>query len=149
MSAVAIPNLWAGKISKSVLTPLVILRQQAVNLETESGTMLRAEVTSSIGNLGHKDEKKRRLTFLIHAPILRYTREVLVATHADQGAYPVAIQSTFGLLEFDEAIGEDVWVEKTSCENQERFIEVLGRIFGSEKLQSELESLIARINELS
>lgn len=145
--ATSIPNLWEGKISRSVLTPVAILRTQAGNFEAEIGKVLRAEVRSRIQPT--ESGSVRHHTFDIVAPGLNgYRREVLSAEHADPGAYPVQVRSDFlpTVVHVNQGYVED---QDRTCRNQEHFLKVLGAIFSSERLTTEIESLIAQINDTS
>jgi hypothetical protein len=146
----SIPNLWEGKVSTSVVTPLAILRTQAGNFDKEMKGLLRADVTS-LPTQNHQGNARKH-SFLIIAPGLHgYTREVLTAEHADPGAYPVKVESNF-LIRSDFAVdpdyeGPDYEELVRTCRTQSDFLTALRDIFSAHDLVTELESLIAQIND--
>lgn len=143
----SVPNLWEGKITRNVLTPVAILRTQAGNFDAETQGALRAEVHT-------KSEVREGESLIVHtfeiiAPGLSgYRRGVLTAEHPDPGAYPVVVKS-FSLPIIHHLNAGYVEDRERTCRNQEQFLKALEDVFGSEKLTTEIESLIAQINDAS
>jgi hypothetical protein len=131
-------SLWPESVKIDTLTPVVILRGQASELERITKGVLRAEVTSLPTPDG----------FLIHqldviAPAVAYYRHrILEVKHPEKFVYPAMIfaQGT--------GIGE-YGIGREEAESQEEFENCIERVLQSAATLSVIHSLIAQSNELT
>jgi len=130
-------NLWPESVKIDTLTPVVILRGQASELERLTKGVLRGEVTSQATGDG----------FLIHqldviAPAVGFYRHRIVEVkHPDAFVYPAQIIAPGILLGLTFGHGE--------AESQEALEKFIGIVFTSKQTISVIQSLIARSNELT
>jgi hypothetical protein len=141
-----IPNLWEGTITPTALTPLAILRTQAGYFNKQAKDVLRADVRSQHIPGDTEAEKAKRHTFVIEAFGAGYSREVLTAEHSATNSYPVRVYSTFFPPMF-VIPGETKSAPSRKCDTQEDLLKALEQVFRNRKLLSEIESLIAQIND--
>jgi hypothetical protein len=141
-----IPNLWEGKFSQHAASPLAVFRTHAGNFNAQSGGLLRAEVE-------HRTDFRdatllRVISFDIVAPSLDYRLGVFVAEHAEPGAYPVVMRSSF-LADPLRVVPHPVTSEPDTriCHTQSELVKTLEIITESISLRISIESLIAQIND--
>lgn len=131
-------SLWPESVKTDTLTPVVILRSQASELERITKGVLRGEVTSLPTGDG----------FWIHqldviAPALDFYRHrILEVKHPEKFVYPARII----------APGSDIGPFTggvVNAESQEEFENLIRKVLQSSSLVSVIQSLIARSNELT
>lgn len=145
----AIPNLWPRKFSRGILTPLAVLRVQAAKFKEMTDGLLDAEVTTETVEFEDGETVSVHTLELIAPPLDSYKRTILTAQHAKPGAYPVTLYSDF-IEEEDEDWEWDHDDENrmvANCGSQEGLFKRLGEVFGSPRLATLVESLIAQIND--
>jgi len=131
--ASTIPNLWPDGIKTTVLTPLVILRHQAADLEQRTSGILRGEVRSVEGD----DTVEHQ--FDIVAPALGYEHRILKVQHAKEMIYPARVQA--------DALGARPPQPPNTVMDDEEFINWLAEVLRSGSMKAVILSLIARANE--
>ncbi|MFI5382384.1 MAG: hypothetical protein ACHRHE_24060 [Tepidisphaerales bacterium] len=123
-----IPNLWPmDEIAVDVLSPLVILRAQATELERLTQGVLRAEVVSETE--GDDPEFETHRLDVIAPAVGNLRRTLATVSHAEDGAYPVSVH------------GEG------KASSQIEFEVLLRRQLASSEVSSTIQSLLAKSNE--
>lgn len=139
MTPAALGNdLWGDEITVSVRTPLSILKEQATLLETKTRGILRATVETSI------DETRVNHRLKIFAPALKYSIEILTASHDIDFVYPVLVQSEDTVVDIYAPRKINLPLQASF---DSEFTELLGTFLTSKSVKSVLHSLIARSNE--
>ena len=149
-----IPVLWSDDISVDVLSPIAILRAQAVPLMQKTKGLLQAEVetiTSESGRVQHQ--------FDLVAPALNhFRRRILVATHQIDLVYPVVVEAECfepvkrtGSIAANDALvflsPNGLFENERRAATDQEFIKLVGEVFHSIEVRSLIASLIARSND--
>jgi hypothetical protein len=126
-----IKNLWGELPPPDMIrTPYHILREQAALLEEMTQNLLVGEVDRNT-NFG-----VLRLSLRIVAPTLNnYSYTVLDVEHDVITVYPVFIASH--MSESDEF--------RVKCENEDKFVQELGRILSSERAKKVISGLLSQV----
>jgi hypothetical protein len=143
----SVPVLWPVKtLTARVVTPLVILRRQAVALEEMTSGILRAEVRTreSRGLATHE--------LRVVAPALDTTLVLATVTHPSNQVYPcyLGADAEACLLHEGDRAWDDVdWrtMDIRTCSSQEEFIQELGKLLQSTESVGLMQSLIALSSE--
>lgn len=139
-------NLWPEDIRADLASPAAILRAQVSHLSRLTNDILAAAHATSRSESVNEDEIVVTHEFDLLAPALDgYRHRILTARHALIFVYPVRILSfarpTDGRLDVDK----DGWrLASTELE----FVAAVRAILRSREVQSVVDSLLARSNEL-
>ena len=146
MSA-TIPDLWPDDIQVDVLTPLMILRNQAGLLYSKTqGTLLAQVMTTST-------EEWVQYQLDLIAPLLeRYRASLLTARHQLGEAYPVTVTSQAFVPKPGPlgALARSPFgppLDQRVAATQREFIDLVREVLQSPTTRSRIQSLIARGNE--
>lgn len=126
-------SFWPDDIKISnVLSPIVILRQAAGQLASQTGNLLEGRLTSIQYPMAGEEGVEHTLDVV--APALdRYSRTILRATHQKMLAYPVFVDDGEGQAEM--------------CSTQDEFVQCIAKILSSPNTRGVLYGLGAKINE--
>jgi len=131
-SETPIPDLLPWNfVREVVLTPEKILDYQALLIERKSVGRLRCEVRRA------QSEKLVSLSFIVSAPLINYAMRLFTCSHHPSLPYPTSVN-------FQEFGGED-----EVAESEEDFRNVIKKVFGSAYARSVVESLLARVGDVS
>jgi len=127
-----IPNLWPDDIETEVVSPVVILRTQAIALSSVTKGVLEARVTTVEG------EESMAHDLDIVAPALGYEHRILTVAHGKELVYPATLMA---MTSPGEAF-------RGECFSEHDLIVGLREVLSSPGVKSVIHSLIARSNEL-
>jgi len=133
----ALRSLWPeNTITRSVLSPVAILRRQAEELSSLTDEILVGEVVASA-----RAKDNISLSLEIVAPILsNYRKRILTVYYAvpDQ-YYPVVFDNPPDTMDF---------IMEPVAQTQQEFEQMLKSVLGSSEVISVIQSLIARSNDI-
>jgi hypothetical protein len=137
------PDLWPqGIVTHRVQSPVAILRFQASLLGSKTSNLVQAEV------LGRNESARFEYTLALVAPSLnRYTYQLLTIRH-EIDLYPVQIDVEPTILkELSSSVRTQTDMyddEVIVAESEEEFIDILRRIFRSQKASNVIASLMSQ-----
>lgn len=135
-----IPDLWPSGLRVTEISPLMVLKVQAAKLKERTAGVLTAEVAT---RLQSSDEPGRRTycqAFEVVAPALGYREELFQVRHDETVVYPASIWA---------GDADDELREYSESHDQEQFLRSLGNLLQSRLIQTHLQGLIARSNEIA
>lgn len=118
-------SLW-GDLSKfsQVITPTIILKEQARILEKETKSILKAKV-EVVG-----DRNSINIWFSIQAPLLKYESLIFTVLH-DPFLYPLTLHDELENSQYE-------------CRNEDEFRDVLEEVLSSPKLRIMMGNLLSQ-----
>ncbi len=149
--ATDILDLWGDAIKTDILTPLVILKMQAGLLRRKTKGMILGDITVQ------RNDDIQQIFFDLQAPAVGVARvRVLGASHRVNIVYPVVVEAEPLSTFHDEDVplptwfkAESDWSSAKTARTEEAFVEILKCVLQSQQLNSVIQSLIARSNEVT
>jgi hypothetical protein len=141
LSVDEIPDLWPDDIAKtdpSIVTPVVILREQAERLTEKSKGLIEGRVIRE--RLGVAN--KIWLSFYLIAPVLDNYRCHLFRVEHGMGCYPVRLAPSVDLPDHDNT-------KYLIIHDEEEFLETLREIFSAQKTRRLIRTLVAQSKALA
>lgn len=143
-------DLWPDNLGEeSGRAPAAILREQARHLENKTNKMLTGRIEPSylpkvtVMEKFGGDEDLFMYEFHLEAPVLDYYRNNLLTIFHGIDLYPVIIHT-------NETIRKDISrdVLNITADNEEEFLDILKKIFRSEKTVTIINSILAQVKEI-
>lgn len=142
-----IPNLWSDSIKPGILSPLAILKSQAVALKEQTDGILVPVIDSE----EHSTRIKHTLVIVVPA-LNGYRYSALEVAHHQDRPYPVLSLGP-GLWNWQEAFND--YLQKNylpsgtlRADNQDDFIQILSEMLQHPSLVGTLQGLIARVGDI-
>lgn len=154
-----IPNLWAGELKSTIVTPVAILRAQASQLRRLTQGVLDAEVTVRYDSDGQVVLGLEIIARGLHD----YRHRLLSVRHQPDEVYPATVFS--GILKETKTVAEpNIWgmerpsnlsnqrkvteeAEQKVAYTEEKFLAILKEVLQAPETIAALQSLIVRSNE--